>query len=123
MVKDTHQQTEGKQLIGLSEKLSTSASPSTSGRLSSGEDSDDDTHDVALAIQENYTQSDVCHPQSCPPKVQSALTSATSSDSKSKSKTKVKSSDSILKECVVESRRLQDKLETFLPKQDTSYDS
>ncbi len=113
--KDTHQQTEGKQAIGLSEKLSTSASPS----ISSGEDSDDDTHDVALAIQENYTQSDVCHPQSCPPKVQSA----TSSDSKSKSKTKIESSDSILKECVVESRRLQDKLETFLPKQDTSHDS
>ncbi len=41
----------GKQLGGLTEKLSTSASYFTSGRLSSGEDSDDDTHDVALAIQ------------------------------------------------------------------------
>ncbi len=31
----------GKQLIGLTEKLSTAAGPSTSGRLSSGEESDD----------------------------------------------------------------------------------
>ncbi len=42
----------GKQLRGLTEKLSTAADPSSSGRFSSGEDSGDDTCDVALAIQE-----------------------------------------------------------------------
>ncbi len=111
----------GKQLGGLTEKLSTAAGPSTSERLSSGEDSDDDTCDVALAIQEDCIPSDVCHPQSCPPEVQSAPTSTTLSASKSKSK--VRPSDSILKECVVESRRLQDKVETLLSEQDTSRDS
>ncbi len=109
----------GKQLRGLTEKLSTAAGPSTSGMLSSGEDSDGDTCDVTLAIQEDYTSSDVCHPQSCLPEVQSAPTSTTSSASKSK----VKSSDSILKECVVESRRLQDKVDTLLFEQYTSHDS
>ncbi len=43
----------GKQLGRLTEKLSSGAGPSNSVRLSSGEDSDDDTHDVALAIQED----------------------------------------------------------------------
>ncbi len=110
----------GKQLRGLTEKLFTTAGPSTSRRLSSGEGSDDDTHNVTLAIQEDCTLSDVCHPQSCPPKVQSAPTSATSSASKFKSKSKVRSSDSILKEHVLESRRLQDTLETPLSEQGTS---
>ncbi len=103
--------------------MSTATGPSTSGRLSSGEDSDDDTHDVALAIQEDCTLSDVFRPHSCLPEVQSAPTSATSSASKSKSKSKVKSSDSILKEHVVKSRRLQNKVETLLSEQDTSLDS
>ncbi len=96
----------GKQLGGLTEKLSTAVGPSTSGRLSSGEDNDDDTHDVALAIQADCTPSNVCHSPSCLPEVQSAPAYATSSASKSKSKSKVKSSDSILKECVIESRIL-----------------
>ncbi len=65
----------------------------------------------------------MCHPQSCPPEVQSAPTSATSYASKSKLKSKVKSSDSILKEHIIESRRLQDKVETLLSEQDTSHDS
>ncbi len=52
------------------------------------------------------------------PEMQSAPTSAT----KSKSKSKVKSSDSILNEHIVESRRLQDKVETLLSRQDTSHD-
>ncbi len=96
--------------------MSSAAGPSTSRRLSSGEDSDDDTHDVALAIQEDCSPYGVFRPQSCPPDVQSAPTSASSSASKSKSKSKVKSSDSILKEHVIESRRLQDKVETPLSK-------
>ncbi len=62
----------------------------------------------------------MCCPQSCPPEVQSAITSATSSASKSKSK--VKSSDSILKGHVVESRRMQDKVEILLSELDTSRD-
>ncbi len=103
----------GKQLGGLTVKLSTAASPSNSKRLSSGEDSDGDAHDVALSIQEDCTPSNVCRPQSCLPEVQSAPTSATSSVSKSKSK--VKSSDNILKE----SRRLQDKVDTLLSEQDS----
>ncbi len=106
----------GKQLRGLTEKLSTAAGPSTSGKLSSPEDSDDDTHGVALAIQADCTLSDVYRPLSCPPEVQSAPVSATSFASKSKSKSKVKSSDSILKEHVVKSRRLQDKVETLISK-------
>ncbi len=57
----------GKQLRGLTEKLFTATSPSTSGRLSSRKDIDDDTCDVALAIQEDCTPSDMCHPQNCPP--------------------------------------------------------
>ncbi len=81
----------------------------------------DDTHDVALTIQADCTPSDVCRSQSCLPEVQSAPVSATSSASKSKSK--VKSSDKILKEHVVESRMLQEKVETLLSKQDTSRDS
>ncbi len=113
----------GNQLGGLTKKLSTAAGPSTSRRLSSGEDSDDDTCDVALSIQEDCTPSDICCPQSCPPEVQSAPTSATSSASKSKSRSKVRSSDSILKVHVVESRRLQDKVETLLCKQETFRDS
>ncbi len=56
-------------------------------------------------------------------KCKSAPTSATSSASKSKSKSKVKSSYSFLKEHVVESRRLQDKVETLLSEQDNSPDS
>ncbi len=111
----------GKQLGGLTEKLSTAAGPSTSGRLSSGEDSDDDTRDVALAIQEDCTLPNVCHPQSCPPEVQSAPSSATLSASKSKSK--VRPSDSSLKERVIKSRRLLHKVETLLSELDTSRDS
>ncbi len=59
----------GNQLWGLTEKLSTTAGPSTSGMLSSGEDRDEDTRDVALAIQEYCTSSDVCCPQNCLPEV------------------------------------------------------
>ncbi len=69
--------------------MSTAASPSTSGRLSS----DVDARDVALAIQEDCTLS------------------------------KVKSSDSILKEYVFESRMLKEKVETLLSKETTSHDS
>ncbi len=78
---------------------------------------------VMLPIQEDCTLSNVCHPQSCPPEVKSAPTSATSSVSKSKSKSNVKSSDSILKEHVVNSRRLHDKVETLLSEQGPSHDS
>ncbi len=53
----------------------------------------------------------------------SAPTSPTSSASKYKSKSKVKSSNSILKKHVVESQRLQDKMETLLSERDTSPDS
>ncbi len=115
----------GNQLRGLTENLSTASAngPSTSGRLSSVKDSDDDTHDVAMAIQADCTPSNLWYPQSCPPEVQSAPTSDTSSASKSKSKSNVQSSDSILKEHVVKSRRLQDKMETLLSEQDTSRDS
>ncbi len=119
----THIRQRSEQLRGLTEKLPTAVGPSTSGRLSSGEDSDDDTDNIGLAIQEDCTLPNVCHPQSCLLEVQSASTSATSSASKSKSKSKVKSSDNILKKCVVESRRLQDKVETLLSKQDSSCDS
>ncbi len=105
------------------EKLSTAAGTSTLGRLSSVEERDDDFHDVALAIQEDCTPSDVCHPQSCLSEVQSAPTYATSSASKFKSKSNVKSSDNILKENLVTSRNLQDKVETLFSKQDISRDS
>ncbi len=103
--------------------MSTIAGHSASRGLSSEEVSDDDTPDVALSIQEDCTPSNVCRPQNFLPEVQSAPTSATSSASKFKSKSKVKSSDSILNECVVESRRLQDKVETLLSEKDTSHDS
>ncbi len=76
-----------------------------------------------LAIQADCTLFDVCQPQSCRPEMQYAPTSATSSASKSRSKSKVKSSDSILKEHIVECRRLQEKVETLLSEKDTSRDS
>ncbi len=78
-------QPRGKQFGGLTEKLSTAASPSTSKRASSTDDSDDDTHDVALAIQADCTPSNVCCHQSCLTDVQSTPTYATSFASKSKS--------------------------------------
>ncbi len=84
-----------KQLGGLTEKLSTTTNPFTSGRLSTGEDNDDDTCYVALAIQADCTPSDVCYPQSCLPEVKSAPISATSSASKSKSRHLIASSRSM----------------------------
>ncbi len=77
-----------KQLGGMTEKLSTAGDPSTSRRLSSGKDSDDDTLDVALDIQANCILSKVCHPQSCSPEVHSAISSAFKSKPKSKVKIK-----------------------------------
>ncbi len=97
----------GKQLGGLTEKLSTGAA---SRRLSSGEDSDDDTGHVVLTIQEECTPS-----KSCLPEVPSGPTSSV--------KLKSKSFHSILKERTIEYRRLQEKVEALISDQDTSHDS